>query len=282
MDTDRQKLHSHFRSVFRILAPFYFLFPFRMPIKESSGQNNVWFGVAMFLIGLIAGAILTFASGAMPTVRGTGSGTTGAVPPPQAPTAPRADVGTRMVAYAKEIGLDADDFSACVASNKYEAKINQQMAAGQTAGVSGTPGNIVYDIKSKKGIVISGAQPIGNFKTTIDAMLKDPAAAVAQPGVTVAGPVTPVDPETEYIRGDADATIALIEYSDYECPFCHSVHPTYQQLMQDYDGKVMWVYRHFPLSFHLEAMPLAVGAECAGELGGNDAYWEFSDKVMAE
>lgn len=252
-----------------------------MSSKDSANQNNVWFGVAMFLIGLIAGAVLTFASGSMP--RGSGAqANNGNQPSPQAPQAPQANVQDRMLGYAKEIGLDADAFTACVESGKYEDKINKQMADGQAAGVSGTPGNIILDVKSGKGIVISGAQPLANFKKTIDAMLKDPVAAMKAPGVTLAGPVIPVSSTEDYIRGAPNAKIALIEYSDYECPFCHSVHPTYQQLMKDYDGKVMWVYRHFPLSFHQEAMPLAMGAECAGELGGSDAYWAFTDMVMTK
>lgn len=252
-----------------------------MSSKDSAGQNNIWFGVAMFLIGLIAGAILTFASGSMPkgvAIQGNG----GNAPAPQAPQAPQASVQDRMVAYAEEIGLDSADFTECVSSGKFEDKINKQMADGQAAGVSGTPGNIIFDMKSGKGIVISGAQPVANFKKTIDAMLKDPAAAMKEPGITLAGPVTPISTSDDNIRGAANAKIALIEYSDYECPFCHSVHPTYQQLMKDYDGQIMWVYRHYPLSFHQGAMPLALGAECAGELGGQDAFWEFSDMVMAE
>ena len=201
---------------------------------------------------------------------------------PQAPQAPQANVSARMVAYASDIGLDQAAFTTCIESKKYEEKINDQMASGQAAGISGTPGNIIYDIKSKKGILISGAQPIANFQTVIDAMLKDPASAMAQPGVELAKNVTAIDFAVDHVRGDTDAKIAVIEYSDYECPFCKSVHPTYQKLMENNDGKIMWVYRHFPLSFHPEAMPLAVGAECANELGGTDAFWEFSDKVMGE
>ncbi len=252
-----------------------------MPTKEATSQNNVWFGVAMFLIGLIAGVVLTFASGSMPTIALKQGGEKQVAAAPQAPQAPQGSVLDRMVAYASDIGLDPDDFRACAVSEKFNDKINQQMAGGQAAGVSGTPGNIIYDMKSKKGIVISGAQPVANFQKTIDAILKNPEAAFAEPGVTLAGTVVPVDFASDYIRGDKRATIALIEYSDYQCPFCHSVHPTYQKLMEMYDGKVVWVYRHFPLSFHPEALPLAVGAECAGELGGNEAYWEFSDKVMS-
>lgn len=246
--------------------------------KESQGQS-IWFGVAMFLMGLIAGVVVTFASGAGPRK------TTPVAPNPPtaqpAPPAPR-PVGERMTAYAAELGVDTDAFKGCIAKTDYTAKINRQMAEGQAAGVSGTPGNIIYDMKSKKGIVISGAQPFSAFQNVVDVMLKNPADAFAMPGVQLAGPVTHVDLENDHVRGDTGAEIAIIEYSDYQCPYCHRVHPTYVQLLDQYDGKIMWVYRHFPLNFHPEAMPLAIGAECVNELSGNDAFWEFSDKVMAE
>jgi protein-disulfide isomerase len=187
-----------------------------------------------------------------------------------------------MIAYAAELGISKGDFTSCLSNNEFTEKINKQMSDGQTAGVSGTPGNIIYDMKSKTGIIVSGAQPLDNFKKAIDAMLKDPKSAAATAGATAAGPVVPVDVNVDHVRGSKTAQIALIEYSDYQCPFCHRVHPTLTQLLKDYDGKIMWVYRHFPLSFHLEVMPLALGAECVNKLKGADAYWKFSDKVMAE
>ena len=62
------------------------------------------------------------------------------------------------------------------------------------------------------------------------------------------------------------------------------VHPTMQQLLQEYDGKIMWVFRHYPLppNMHPDAMPLAIGAECAGKLGGNDAFWQYTDAIMSQ
>lgn len=95
-----------------------------------------------------------------------------------------------------------------------------------------------------------------------------------------AGDVPPVDPSLDHIRGDAKADVFVIEYSDFECPFCKRHHPTMQQLVKDYDGKVAWIYRHFPLSFHQNSEPAAIASECANELGGNDAFWKFTDKVF--
>jgi len=94
-----------------------------------------------------------------------------------------------------------------------------------------------------------------------------------------AGPVKPVD-KADHVRGNPDAVVSIIEYSDYECPFCKRVHPTLTQLLADYDGKVNWVYRHYPLGFHPNAKPAAKAGECVNELGGNDAFWAFTDKIF--
>ena len=96
-----------------------------------------------------------------------------------------------------------------------------------------------------------------------------------------AGDVPPIDFETDHIRGNTKAMVAVIEYSDFECPFCQRVHPTYQQIMDTYGDKVMWVYRHYPLPFHPNAEPAAIASECANELGGNDVFWKFADKLFS-
>ncbi|MDD5054982.1 MAG: DsbA family protein [Candidatus Peribacteraceae bacterium] len=96
----------------------------------------------------------------------------------------------------------------------------------------------------------------------------------------VAQEVPPVDPEKDHIRGNPNAQVAVIEYSDFECPFCKRVHPTYQQIMKEYGDKVMWVYRHYPLGFHQNAQKEAEATECANELGGNDAFWKFTDGIV--
>lgn len=94
-----------------------------------------------------------------------------------------------------------------------------------------------------------------------------------------AGPVKPVSKE-DYVRGDKNAKVTLIEYSDYECPFCARFHPTAKKVLDEYKGKVSWVYRHFPLSFHANAQKEAEAVECAGELGGSDAFWKYSDIIF--
>lgn len=87
--------------------------------------------------------------------------------------------------------------------------------------------------------------------------------------------VEPVDAE-DHVFGSRDAKISIIEFSDTECPFCARVHPTIKQIVDDYDGEVNWVYRHFPLdALHRKARREAEATECANELGGNDGFWAY-------
>lgn len=109
-----------------------------------------------------------------------------------------------------------------------------------------------------------------------------PTAAVpnekAGPSEAQLGKLPKVD-NNDYVRGNADAKVVLVEYSDFECPFCARFHPTMKQLMDEMGDKVAWVYRHYPLSFHPNAQKSAEGAECVGKLGGNDAFWVYADAI---
>lgn len=88
----------------------------------------------------------------------------------------------------------------------------------------------------------------------------------------------------DHIRGNPDAPVKIVEYSDFECPFCKRFHDTMKQVMDEYEesGKVAWVYRHFPLEqLHpLKAQKEAVATECANEQGGNDAFWKYTDRFF--
>lgn len=97
-----------------------------------------------------------------------------------------------------------------------------------------------------------------------------------------AGAVKPIDGE-DHILGNPDAPVKLVEFSDFECPFCKRFHVTMKRLMDEYgrDGNVAWVYRHFPIdSNHSKARKEAQAAECAGELGGNEAFWAYADRLF--
>lgn len=87
--------------------------------------------------------------------------------------------------------------------------------------------------------------------------------------------------QDDHIKGKKTSRILLIEYSDLECPFCKRFHPTAQQIVNEYKGKVAWVYRHFPLDqIHSKADKEAEAIECANELGGNEAFWALTDKIF--
>lgn len=93
--------------------------------------------------------------------------------------------------------------------------------------------------------------------------------------------ILPITKE-DHIRGDINAPVKIVEYSDTECPFCKRFHSTMKEVMDTYgkDGKVAWVYRHFPLDrLHSKARKEAVALECAGELGGNDKFWAYADRL---
>ena len=92
----------------------------------------------------------------------------------------------------------------------------------------------------------------------------------------------PPPSQDDHLYGNPDAPVTLIEYSDFECPFCKRFHDTAKRLVDASNGQVNWVYRHFPLGFHNPgAQKQAEAAECAAELGGNQAFWTFADTIYA-
>ena len=107
-----------------------------------------------------------------------------------------------------------------------------------------------------------------------------PAAGGTQPSFGGADQVDKLR-QDDHIRGDKNARMLLIEYSDLECPFCKRFHPTAQQVVDEYKGQVAWVYRHFPLDqIHQKADKEAEAVECAYELASNDGFWKLTDKIF--
>ena len=89
----------------------------------------------------------------------------------------------------------------------------------------------------------------------------------------------PAVTDDDHIRGDKNSKITMIEYSDFQCPFCQRHLPTLNQILSDYQGQVRLVYRHFPLnSIHAQAQKAAEASECASEQG---KFWEYHDLLFA-
>ncbi|NCO88590.1 hypothetical protein AUK04_00035 [Candidatus Roizmanbacteria bacterium CG2_30_33_16] len=86
----------------------------------------------------------------------------------------------------------------------------------------------------------------------------------------------------ERIRGNKNAKVTLVEYSDFECPFCKRFHPTTQELMKTYGDKIRLVFRDYPLPFHQNAQKEAEAGRCIAELGGSDAFWNYADKIFEQ
>jgi protein-disulfide isomerase len=79
-------------------------------------------------------------------------------------------------------------------------------------------------------------------------------------------------------RGPDNAAVTIVEFSDFQCPYCGRVTPTVEKLMKDYDGKVRLVFRHFPLSFHPNAAKAAEAGACAADQG---KFWQMHDKMFS-
>ena len=123
----------------------------------------------------------------------------------------------------------------------------------------------------------------------VTAVAAEPSAQqAAQPSGQVAE--VPVTPEPQYTRyeiptegypslGPADAPITIVEFSDFQCPFCRRFHEeTYQALLDAYPGQIRFVYRNLPLtSIHPDAMPSAVASLCAND---QNAYWDYHGKLF--
>ncbi|HEU5077169.1 MAG TPA: thioredoxin domain-containing protein [Polyangiaceae bacterium] len=196
--------------------------------------------------------------------------------------------------WAGESGVDVAKFKAAVKSGKYAKKVDEDLAFSKKVGASGTPAFRI------NGVTISGAQPFDKFKEVIDKELAEankliaagtkpeevyPARAKAnfsaapeQPERAEpkedtevwAVPVTDKDPQ----KGPKDALVTIVEWSEYQCPFCKRVNPTIEKVLETYKDDVRVVWKDNPLPFHPRAVPAATLARYAFETKGNAAFWD--------
>lgn len=135
------------------------------------------------------------------------------------------------------------------------------------------------------GLVVSGNVALSGKADVLNQGNKK--AAVAPPANNQGGEESLTEPagevkavsDRDHVRGENGAKITLIEYSDFECPFCKRFHATMKQVLTAYPSKIKWVYRHWPLNFHANAAKEAEASECAYELGGHSKFWEYTDKI---
>ena len=139
------------------------------------------------------------------------------------------------------------------------------------------------------GGLIAGALYFGTSGNAVAPVaVNNNAEQPAQPTPQPTGSTDAVKPVTseDHIKGNPNAPIKIVEYSDFECPFCKRFHDTMNEVMDKYgeSGEVAWVFRQFPLEqLHpVKAQRAAVASECAAELGGNDAFWSFTDGYFVD
>lgn len=137
------------------------------------------------------------------------------------------------------------------------------------------PGAILFGALVIAGAVVYGDDIKEKMQTRQPRAQEQGGGNVADSGVDV--PVS----DSDHIRGNANAQVTIVEYSDLECPFCKRFHETMKQVLAEYGDKVRWVYKHFPLDqIHPKADKEAEAAECAGEQGGNNAFWAYVDRIF--
>lgn len=195
---------------------------------------------------------------------------------------------------AEEVGADSTDWQSCVQSDSTLPALQQAIDAAAALGFDGTPS---FHFVASDGLEYSlvGAQPFARFEAAIEALLagkvpttEETASAPSEipfwatiegmavdpdnPGQTMAGDAT---------RGSADAPVVVIEFTDFQCPYCRRHHEGTQATLNKKfveTGQVRWVFKHFPLSSHPQAPAAGVAAECAGLQG---KFWEMGDQLFA-
>lgn len=179
---------------------------------------------------------------------------------------------------ASRAGVGRSDFEQCWDSGKYADKVDAQVLEASSLGAQGTPFPIILT-QDGRTIVLPGALPYADLKPLLDEVLSG--AASSSYFTTLPNPLPPVT-AADHLDGPVGAPITIIEYSDLDCPFCKRFHETMNQVKAEYGDQVAWVYRHLPLlSLHPNAGLLAEATECVAELGGNDKFWDFLDRVFA-
>ncbi len=208
--------------------------------------------------------------------------------------------------YAKQAGLDMDKVAKALDQGTQSKTIAADQALAAQIGARGTPYFFV------NGRQLRGAMPFNAFKTVIDqeiataesltkqgvkkeqlyaTLIKDglTKAPAPQPQQQAAAPGQP-DPKAVYKvtltgnepqKGPNDALVTIVEFSDFQCPFCGRVEPTLNQVRDKYGDEVRIVWMNNPLPFHANAKPAATAALEAYEQKGDKAFWAMHDKMFA-
>lgn len=177
---------------------------------------------------------------------------------------------------SEEVGVSKESLNACIQATDLEGlskKIDESVDKAMSAypkNERGTPFSIVI---GKNGVMtdIRGADSYVAVKKVVDD------AKLGTVVIPHKGEVPPVNSD-EHIYGNPNAEVTIIEYSDFECPFCKQFSPALKKIVDESNGMVRLVYRHYPL--HQHSFEKLVAAECIAKIKGNDAYWQYSDLLF--
>jgi len=231
--------------------------------------------VAAYFIGNLTAKVQYLQKGAAPAAAGTAQAPSG-VP------SKYKSFEEAMGAMAKLAKLDDKKLVACMTSGEKASVVNADASEGNSVGVNGTPAFFI------NGKFIGGAFPYAAFKEVIDKEIagtgstnyKDYSDTLQKAYAQGA-----FNPEPKQIslgnaptRGTKGAPVTIVEYSDFQCPYCEVVFPTVQQILKEYNGKVLFAYKYLPLiSIHPRAQKSAEAAACAKDMG---KFWEFHDALF--
>jgi protein-disulfide isomerase len=205
--------------------------------------------------------------------------------------------------WAVAAGADLNAFKAAMAAHKGAKKVEEDQQIGNKVGANGTPAFRI------NGVELSGAQPFEKFKEAIDKELgkaeakikagtpKDKIYVAMSTENFKSAPAKKGDDEEEGekedtktvwrvpvgsspVYGKAEAPVTIIEFSDFQCPYCKRVGPTMQKIKETYADKVRIVWKHEPLPFHPRAEPAAEVANEARAQKGDKGFWDAHDKLF--
>jgi len=213
-----------------------------------------------------------------------------------------------LIGYAREIGLNVDQVEAALDNDEHAGTIREDQQVAQRFGARGTPH---FFINGRK---LAGAQPFEKFdeivsdeirraeqlvetgvsknevyaaltrnaKTSFEEPERPAAADRGRGAQKVPDPdaVYKVPVDDEPMKGPENALVTIVEFSDFECPFCGRVGPTLKQIADRYGDDVRVVWKNNPLPFHRNAMPAAIAALEIHEQLGDDKFWAFHDKLF--
>ena len=178
---------------------------------------------------------------------------------------------------SEQVGIKKADFDACIAATdktSLQTKIATSVESamkGLKPEERGTPYAIVVGKNGSKAEV-RGALPVDQLKTIITEVTAGKVTTTPYKGEVA------LSEEGDHIYGSTNAPIVIIEYSDYECPYCARFHPELKQIVDESNGGIAWMYRHWPI--HAGSVEKLVAAECVAKLKGNDAFWKYSELLF--